>query len=96
MNVEEFTTKTLNQVTEAIRNNESTLDSNTEIKSKHGGVGVTNNGWTTIVEFDLVVTLSAEGKGGTSIDVAFLKVDGGGSITKGSENRVKFKVPIKI
>lgn len=99
MDVKEFVAETLQQVTEAIKENNSSL--------KTGGVNVEElkklnmfshfNGWVTYVDFDIAVTESKSKEGGAKLSVA--GVGGiGGDLTEGTEtaSRVKFRVPIQI
>jgi hypothetical protein len=99
MDVKEFVTETLRQVTEAINENESSLDTGgihvEELKklnmfSLHGG-------WVTHVDFDIAVTESKSQEGGAKLKIA--GVGGiGGDLTQGTEiaSRVKFRVPLQI
>jgi hypothetical protein len=99
MDVKDFVAETLRQVTEAINENESSLDT--------GGKHITaledinmfslNGGWVTHVDFDIAVTESSSQEGGAKLKIA--GVGGiGGDLTKGTEiaSRVKFRVPLQI
>lgn len=99
MDVKDFVAETLRQVTEAINENESSLDTggihlpalqNLNMISLHGG-------WVTHVDFDIAVTESSSQEGGAKLKIA--GVGGiGGDLTKGTEiaSRVKFRVPLQI
>ncbi|WP_125564034.1 hypothetical protein [Pseudoalteromonas rubra] len=99
MDVKEFVAETLQQVTEAVENNSSTL--------KNGRVNVPELqklnmfahgvGFVTYVDFDIAVTESSSAEGGAKLKVA--GVGGlGGDLKQGTEvaSRVKFRVPIEI
>jgi hypothetical protein len=99
MDVKDFVAETLRQVTEAINENESSLDSGgkhvEDLKklnmfSLHGG-------WVTHVDFDIAVTESRSKEGGAKLSIA--GVGGlGGDLSEGTEtaSRVKFRVPLQI
>ena len=99
MDVKEFVAETLQQVTEAIKENDSSLDT--------GGVNVESlkkinmfslrGGWVTYVDFDIAVTESKSKDGGAKLSIA--GIGGlGGDLSEGTEvaSRVKFRVPIQI
>ncbi len=96
MNIKDFTAETLTQVTQAIRENESTFPPHISLTSKHGGLGQSPEGWSTIVEFDIAVTQESTQAGGARLEVVGLGGFGG---TKGATHevvsRVRFKVPLK-
>lgn len=99
MDVKEFVTETLQQVTEAIKKNNSSLNT--------GGVNIEAlknlnmfshfNGWVTYVDFDIAVTESNSKDGGAKLSIAGFG-GFGGDLSEGKEvaSRVKFRVPIQI
>jgi hypothetical protein len=99
MDVKEFVAETLKQVTEAVKENASTLKNgsgNVEALKKinmfsHG------RGFVTFVDFDIAVTESSSKEGGAKLSIA--GVGGiGGDLTQGTEvaSKIKFRVPIQI
>ena len=99
MDVKEFVAETLKQITEAIHENPSTLDTKgrqddhlQKIKI-HAWFG----GWITCVDFDIAVTQATSKEGGAKLEIA--GVGGiGGDLKSGSEvvSRVQFRIPIEI
>ncbi|OBT09583.1 hypothetical protein A9267_20770 [Shewanella sp. UCD-FRSSP16_17] len=99
MDVKEFVAETLKQVTEAVKENSSTL------KNGHGYIDELKklnmfshgNGFVTYVDFDIAVTESSSKEGGAKLSVAGIGALGG-DLTEGTEvaSKVKFRVPIQI
>lgn len=99
MDVKEFVTETLKQVTEAIEENPSSFRS--------GGVHVKSletinmfshfQGWVTYVDFDIAVTEKSSKDGGAKLAVAGVG-SLGGDMSRGTEvaSRVKFRVPLLL
>ena len=99
MDIKEFIAETLQQVTEAVENNNSTL--NTEgvhiEELKKLNMFTLHSGWVTYVDFDIAVTESSSKEGGAKLKIA--GIGGvGGDLTKGTEtvSRVKFRVPLQF
>ena len=99
MEVKEFVSETLKQITEAIEENSSSLSpgsvnleqlKNLNMFSLYGG-------WVTYVDFDIAITDSKSKDGGAKLNVA--GVGGlGGNLSEGTEtaSRVKFRVPLHL
>ncbi|MBA6339318.1 hypothetical protein H4J57_19210 [Colwellia sp. BRX8-7] len=99
MDVKDFVSETLRQVTEAIEENESSLDSGGKYLShlKDLNMFSLNGGWVTHVDFDIAITESRSKEGGAKLSIA--GVGGlGGDLSEGTEtaSRVKFRVPLQI
>jgi hypothetical protein len=99
MDVKEFVVETLRQVTEAINENESSLDSggkHFEALNKLNMLSL-HGGWVTYVDFDIAVTESHSKEGGAKLSIAGVGGLGGG-LSEGTEtaSRVKFRVPLQI
>jgi hypothetical protein len=99
MDVKDFVAETLRQVTEAINENESSLDTGGHNINALKGLNMfsLHGGWVTHVDFDIAVTESSSQEGGAKLKIA--GVGGiGGDLTKGTEiaSRVKFRVPLQI
>jgi len=99
MDVQEFVSEALKQVTTAINQNESTFGSGAvnvdglqKLNIIHHG-----RGWITSIDFDIAVTETKTKEGGAKLSVA--GVGGfGGELSEGTEtvSRIKFRVPIYI
>ena len=99
MDVKEFVAETLQQVTKAIHDNPSTLETQgRQSESLHKiNIFPWYSGWITYVDFDIAVTEATSKEGGAKLQVA--GVGGlGGDLRAGSEtvSRIKFRIPIEI
>ena len=99
MDIKEFVSETLSQVTEAIENNSSSLETGGRSVKELEKMNMFSlySGWVTYVDFDIAVTESSSGEGGAKLQIA--GVGGiGGEKRIGSEtvSRVKFRVPIQF
>mgnify|MGYP005811064375 CR=1 FL=1 len=101
MDIQEFITETLNQVTTSVENNLSSLNPTklkpfevAELKKYINPVG---DGFVTSVEFDVAVTESTSQDGGAKLSIAGLG-SLGGDLATGSKtvSRIKFSVPLHI
>lgn len=99
MDVKEFVSETLKQVTEAVQENGSTF-SNGRIENpalQKIGMFSHGNAFVTYVDFDIAVTESSSQDGGAKLSIA--GIGGfGGDLSTGTEtvSRVKFRVPIQV
>jgi hypothetical protein len=99
MDVKEFVAETLSQVTEAIKENESSLTLNGQYVSELKNINMfsLDDSWVTYLDFDIAVTESTSKEGGAKLKIAGVG-DIGGDLTSGTEiaSRVKFRVPLQI
>ncbi|WP_333003562.1 hypothetical protein [Vibrio coralliilyticus] len=99
MDVKEFVSETLKQVTEAVKENESTYCNGRGDNPALQKIGMFSHGnaFVTYVDFDIAVTESTAQEGGAKLSVA--GIGGfGGDLSSGTEtvSRVKFRVPIQV
>lgn len=99
MDIKEFVAEALQQITESVESNSSTLDTGgTHVEElKKLNMFTLHSGWVTYVDFDIAVTESSAKEGGAKLTIA--GVGGlGGDLTKGTEiiSRVKFRVPLQF
>ncbi|MDC9498161.1 MULTISPECIES: hypothetical protein [unclassified Pseudoalteromonas] len=100
MDIQEFITETLNQITTSVENNSSSLNTDNiaayevaELKN----INTVQSGFVTSVEFDMAVTESTSKDGGAKLSIAGLG-SVGGDLATGSKtvSRIKFSVPLHI
>ena len=100
MDIKEFISEALQQVTSSIEGNPSSLNTNNiapyeanEIKS----VTTVAGGFITSVDFDIAVTESSQKDGGAKLSIAGVG-SLGGDLATGSKSvsRIKFTVPLHI
>lgn len=100
MDIQEFITETLNQITTSVESNSSSLNTDNlapfevaELKN----INSVSGGFVTSVEFDMAVTESTSQDGGAKLSIAGLG-SVGGDLATGSKtvSRIKFSVPLHI
>jgi hypothetical protein len=98
MDVKEFVAETLRQVTEAIYENESTLDSDGKHVEELNKLNMFsfNGGWVTHVDFDIAVTESKTKEGDSRLSIAGAGGVGGVHLKAEVASRAKFRVPLQI
>lgn len=100
MDIKEFISETLDQITDSIESNPSSLNTdNIAVFEKPNFKGVTavKGGFITSVEFDVAVTDSSSKDAGAKLSIAGIGSLGGDQ-TSGSQvvSRIKFIVPLHI
>jgi hypothetical protein len=99
MDVKDFVSEILRQVTEGIEENKSTLDTDGRSISNLKDLNMFsfNGGWVTHVDFDIAITESKSRDGGAKLSIAGVG-NLGGDLSEGTEtaSRVKFRVPLLI
>lgn len=101
MDIKEFISETLSQITESIEGNSSSLNPDDleahELSKVRSVSTIVKGGFITSVEFDVAVTESSSKDGGAKLSIAgFGSL--GGDLTTGSQtvSRIKFTVPLHI
>ncbi|GAA6203650.1 hypothetical protein [Thalassotalea sp. SU-HH00458] len=100
MDIKEFISETLEQITESIESNPSSLNTDNikpyearEVKS----VATVQGGFITSVEFDMAVTESKSQDGGAKLSIAGVGSLGGDlNAASKTVSRIKFTVPLHI
>ena len=99
MDVKEFVSETLKQVTEAVQENDSTYSNGRAENTALQKIGMFSHGnaFVTYVDFDIAVTESSSQDGGAKLSIAGIGRIGG-DLNSGTEtvSRVKFRVPIQV
>lgn len=100
MDIQEFITETLKQITESVQENKSTLNSNSlqsHEKLKIKDFPLTKGGFVTSVDFDMAVTESSSQDGGAKLTIAGIGSLGGDKAASSQTvSRIKFTVPLHI
>jgi hypothetical protein len=100
MDIQEFITETLDQITNSIENNSSSLNPENIApfeKDRLKNINTVQDGFITSVEFDMAVTESSSQDGGAKLSIAGIG-SLGGDLATGSKtvSRIKFNVPLHI
>ncbi|WP_196140523.1 hypothetical protein [Aliikangiella sp. G2MR2-5] len=100
MDIKEFIVETLNQITDSVENNSSSLNPDklaVHENNKVKNVVTVSGGFITNVEFDVAVTESSNKDGGAKLSIAGIG-SLGGDLATGSQtvSRIKFTVPLHL
>jgi hypothetical protein len=100
MDIKEFIAETLNQITDSVESNSSSLNTDklaVNENSKVKDVVTVRGGFITSVVFDVAVTESSTKDGGAKLSIAGIG-SLGGDLATGSQtvSRIKFTVPLHI
>jgi hypothetical protein len=100
MDIKEFIAETLNQITDSVESNSSSLNTDklaVHENSKVKDVVTVSGGFITSVVFDVAVTESSTKDGGAKLSIAGIG-SLGGDLATGSQtvSRIKFTVPLHI
>jgi hypothetical protein len=99
MELKEFVSETLKQVSEAIKENPSTYTQSKSSQDLLRNIDMFNHkdGFVTHVDFDIAVSETSAQNGGAKLSVVGLgSIGGDKKESVGSVSRIKFRVPIQL